>query len=365
MNGEARPNFAPPARGGNSTSLGRLPPAPSEKPNFIPPARGKVVEQPQDSPVTVRQVPFQDLLCQFRSEEAQFLKRQGKHGVEFQQALKGMARHVEEMEHRTKAAEDAISALQERLAREAEARCGAERSLAKAKRRSEELELSSLEFQAERQSWLWHEASIAKTGEDKLAQPARDDQIRKLEALLQEAIVRGAKLGRSRADAESARADAERRLTKLKEVVRAKVRRERRRVEIAEDRLAEYLEINCDGADALVEAHMRHLLQVGRDLARKVEEQAEIIEVLRGLLQDHKDFIREQLGGALAQPGIAERGSVISSDNDHPWPSSRATSFSVAPPVAGEEAGQLWRRDGDSGLGDCSDDEPSVGLSSF
>merc|ERR1712106_496761 len=52
----------------------------------------------------------------------------------------------------------------------------------------------------------------------------------------------------------------------------------------------------------LAEAHMRHLIEVSQDLAEKVDEQADIIDALRGLLHDHKDFIRNELSGVLHLP---------------------------------------------------------------
>ena len=37
--------------------------------------------------------------------------------------------------------------------------------------------------------------------------------------------------------------------------------------------------------------------------------EAEIIQVLRSLLQDHKDFIRQQLGSELSLPSFSEAGA--------------------------------------------------------
>merc|ERR1719379_2048698 len=94
---------------------------------------------------------------------------------------------------------------------------------------------------------------VDREARDQSAIQARDGRITELETLLKQAIARGAKLGRARADVENAKADVERKLSKFKASTKSRVRRERRRLqgviemvtqraERAEDRLVEYLD---------------------------------------------------------------------------------------------------------------------------
>lgn len=204
------------------------------------------------------------------------------------------------LQQQLEAAEASLDAARRQLEAEVEARCRAEQLRAEAVRRVEEMELDRLDLQAKLQR-----AASGAAGSASSSDPACEQRTAELEALLKEAIVRGAQLGRSHADAEGARAIAERRLTRVRALARKKLHAERRRAdaaieraERAEERLTEYLEAGMQGMDALVEAHVQHLVSVGHSLAQKVEEQTDIIEVLRGLLQDHKDFIRQELGDA-------------------------------------------------------------------
>ncbi|CAE8602650.1 unnamed protein product, partial [Polarella glacialis] len=270
-----------------------------------------------------RDASFEELVGRYCGEE----ETQEHSKAQLKQALKAMAQQLEEAKRRAAAGDESLRSAEERLAQELEARTRTERLRAEAVQRVEELELTSLEIKAERQRWKQRELELlsesARQGNavvrdqesrDRSDEAARDARIKELEGLLKEAIVRGARLGRARADVEGGKADLERKLAKLKEVARSKIRRERRhhdnefaaserRVERAEDRLAEFLRVSAaECADGVLEVHMQHLATVGRSLAHKVDEQAEIIEVLQGLLQDHKDFIRQELGSELLLP---------------------------------------------------------------
>lgn len=203
--------------------------------------------------------------------------------------------------------EAALEAARAQLDAEVEARCSAEHLRAQAVRRLEEYELERIDFEAEREQWRQREAHLEDAARSSAAGcgdvPGSEHRIAELEALLKQAILKGAQLGRAHADAEAARAIAERRLLRLKGQARQRLENERQRAdeaearaERAEARMMEYLEAAMRDADAVVEAHVKHLVEVGHGLARKVEEQAEIIEVMRDLLQDHKDFIRQECG---------------------------------------------------------------------
>ena len=106
-------------------------------------------------------------------------------------------------------------------------------------------------------------------------------QVARLEALLKEAILRGAKLSRAAAEAEAALNETERQKKNLEKTLeRERRKRERgaqqrrlletelqgceRRCSAAEARLKEYLQA----------AHMQHLAFAGSSLAAKVDEQA-------------------------------------------------------------------------------------------
>jgi len=256
---------------------------------------------------------------------------------EMQRLVKEMARRVEEADRRAEAADLAAAKAEERLTAEVSARHDVELLRAEAAGRVEELELSKLQFQAERESWRQREAELvnqASEGQfqlrdqearDRSALESRDARIQELEVLLKQAIVRGARLGRARTDLEGSKADLERRVSRLKDAAKVRLKRERRRLqavvsemqqraERAEDRLLEYLDASCQGADALAEAHMRHIIQVSHELAEKVDEQADIIEALRGLLHDHKDFIRREFSSVLQLPSVAELPSARSAN---------------------------------------------------
>jgi len=113
---------------------------------------------------------------------------------------------------------------------------------------------------------------------------------------------------RERDQLENAKDMAEQRLRHFSKMIRGRLHKERRRTDKATARanraealLNDYMEMNLHGAGGggVVEAHMQQLVETGRGLSQTVEEQAEIIDVLRDLLQDHKDFIRRELGASV------------------------------------------------------------------
>eukprot|EP00933_Yihiella_yeosuensis_P038372 TRINITY_DN32308_c0_g1_i1.p1 TRINITY_DN32308_c0_g1~~TRINITY_DN32308_c0_g1_i1.p1 ORF type:complete len:451 (+),score=152.86 TRINITY_DN32308_c0_g1_i1:77-1429(+) len=277
------------------------------------------------------------------------------------QVVRAMSRHVQD-------ADDRVQAAEERVSVEAEARRQAELKQAAAEQRIEELELLRLDFQAEKETWRQREHELSETvyqaqTMSRSLEPTPQPQeatghdtrrIKELEKMLKEALVRGAKLGRARTDSEEAKADLERQLAKFREAARMKLKKERRRLEAAadiaerrleraEDRLAEYLQASADGADGVIEAHMQHLAAVGESLANKVEEQGEIIEVLRGLLQDHKDFIRNELGTELSLPRSG--GAKSSSSVTRSASSASAKKQPKAPPAKPAPAPQRSAQD--------------------
>lgn len=310
---------------------------------------------------------FKELLRRFREGEDRALRRDfaGKSGEEqtctlreLQRLVWGMVGQVDKMEHdlesvatALKTSETALAESGQKLEQEIDKRQQAEQDLSSARQRVEELELEMLSVEAEREQWRQREAElhhVASEGDslrqdlearDRSELAARDDRIHKLEALLREAIRRGAKLGKALAGSEKASAEAEKRLTRLREAAKAKIRRERKRSEAAlrhaerradhaEHRLGEYLAAGIEGADALAEAHMLHLMEVGQHLSHKVDEQADIIEALNGLLQDHKEFIRREMG--------RDRGSVAAAPPPlEPWRPSDGCSAREAIPTGG------------------------------
>jgi len=113
---------------------------------FSPPsrrfaARGEHTEAGPGA-AEARLVPFQDLLRQFREQEVKV--QQGSTLADLQQVMKGMVRHVEDLEHRAESAEAALQDAEQRLAAEVKVRLGVERERAQAAQRVEELELSRL-----------------------------------------------------------------------------------------------------------------------------------------------------------------------------------------------------------------------------
>jgi len=308
-------------------------------------------EGPRAAAACARQVPFEELLHRFRQAEETVHHRRVKAASqgpgnlatpasgsaaplaqqqllameEMQRAMRDIIDRHDELERRAEEAEAALARAEERLSTEADARQSLELLRSEAERRVQELELVGLDFQAERERWKQREAELAdeasqgysmsrdRETKDRFVIEAKEKHVRELEALLRQAILRGAKLGRAKADAESASAGHRRRLERLGEKSKAKLRRERRRLgsllaaaqdraERAEDRLMDYLEASCEGADALAERHMEHLIEVSHGLAQRVEEQAEIINALRGLLHDHKEFIRREFWDILQLP---------------------------------------------------------------
>eukprot|EP00434_Breviolum_minutum_P012296 symbB.v1.2.010837.t2/scaffold683.1/size173061/10 len=214
---------------------------------------------------------------------------------------------------------------------------------AQAVQKLEELELKHIEtngqlLQLEQQTNA--EKKISKEAPEK---PLKD--LEKLERLLKDAILHGAKLGRSKKDLEEQLAQQkveqgrlQRRVMQLTqeaaehqqqrgkykhrmERMESKIIRQHDRLEDleadledaemradrVEERLAEYLrQCTSGGVDAVLEKHLQHVAHAGRQLQSKVEEQEEIIEVLRQLLQNHKDFIRTELGTELELPAEME-----------------------------------------------------------
>ncbi|CAJ1371056.1 unnamed protein product [Effrenium voratum] len=210
--------------------------------------------------------------------------------MQMMHALKSMAQDLSASEQRALAAEESLASTESELARA---------QPVEAAEAVEELELET---------------------------PKRTDQDRERK-LLKEAILRGAKLSRAKAEVEKQKAEAEleQRVVELQR--RASLDRSRRRreadaadaaeqrAERAEERLADYLRASTSGADAVVKSHMQHLATASQGLAQKVSEQAEIIEVLRGLLQDHKAFIRKELGSELSMPKQDSDSGSASSDS--------------------------------------------------
>lgn len=209
---------------------------------------------------------------------------------------------------------DSVRASEEQLAAALDAHRRSEQLRIEAVQRAEALEKERLQFEIERERWKQREFELAVSGHAAsrtASGGAWPDgaRVQELEALLREALLQGAQLVRERADVQCARVEAEQRVARLREVARAKLRRERGRADaawararLAEERLTEYVQASARGIDEFVESHIRHLVHAGQGLAQKVEEQAEIIEVLRCLLQDHKDFIRRELGASLHEP---------------------------------------------------------------
>jgi len=241
--------------------------------------------------------------------------------LQMQQALRELARQLQTTAERADCAEETLSSLQAQLEEQSSARQQLDKERLSALQKVEELQLQALELQSEK--------------EKERAPPSRQEerqgahqvaQVARLEALLKEAILRGAKLSRAAAEAEAALNETERQKKNLEKTLeRERRKRERgaqqrrlletelqgceRRCSAAEARLKEYLQAASEGAEKVVEAHMQHLAFAGSSLAAKVDEQAEIIQVLRSLLQDHKDFIRQQLGSELSLPSFSEAGA--------------------------------------------------------
>jgi len=330
-------------KSGKRGSSARMPPVP-----FASGPDGSSPTKAAGSATLHRESSFSDLLGLFKEEESKLQLRKSKdmdmsrNISELQNLSKEMSQRVENAEARAQAAENALEDAQaaaheanNQLAAEEEVSRDLDRRRALAQQSLEELELKSLEYQADRERWLQREsdldASLAKEQEGRIknegkaqeaaeiavAVAARDKRIDEIEALLREAIIRGAKLLRAKANVESDSADLERRLKKLKRTAKDRIQKERRRqdgmmeaaerrADRAEDRLMEYLAASCEGADVLAEAHMRHLIEVSHGLALKVDEQADIIDALRGLLNDHKNFIRRELSQEVVASGTPE-----------------------------------------------------------
>ncbi|CAE7031311.1 unnamed protein product [Symbiodinium sp. CCMP2456] len=244
--------------------------------------------------------------------------------LQMQQALKELARQLQTTVERADCAEETLSSLQAQLQEQSSANKELDKERLSALQKVEELQLQALELQSQVEER--HRSSERHLGQEE-RQAARQAQaaaqVARLEALLKEAILRGAKLSRAAAEAEAALNETERQKKNLeKSLERERRKRERgahqrrlletelqgceRRCSAAEARLKEYLQAASEGAEKVVEAHMQHLASAGTSLAAKVEEQAEVIQVLRSLLQDHKDFIRQQLGSELSLPSFPE-----------------------------------------------------------
>ena len=219
--------------------------------------------------------------------------------LQMQQALKELARQLAAAQERADTADEALTSTQSQLDSESEARREVDGERLQALQRVEELELAALEFQAQRRAWE----------EERRRQPREPREsrecarCRELEGLLKEAILRGAKLSRKTAEAEAAKNDEQRkaasaerqlqrqtrraqRLAQQRKSLELALRSAERRGDAAEARLGEYLRAAAEGAEKVMEAHIQHLAAAGTSLAAKVDEQAEIIQVLRGLLQD-------------------------------------------------------------------------------
>ncbi|CAE7276204.1 unnamed protein product [Symbiodinium natans] len=270
-----------------------------------------------------------------RSEKAQLdpsireiLEKYGEVGegsespsLQMQQALKELARQFALMQERAEAAEEATASVQAQLETESASCQKLDQERLLAMQRVEELELQALDAQAKQAAQAAQaQAAQAKACKEKGSFEAKEGRHRELEALLKEAILRGARLNRLQAAAAAAQGEAERRAELLqRQLARLQRRAQRdkaqrlrleaalrgaeRRGDRAEARLGEALRAAAEGgASKVLEAHVQHLAAAGTSLAAKVDEQAEIIDVLRSLLQDHKDFIRQQLGTELALP---------------------------------------------------------------
>ena len=222
--------------------------------------------------------------------------------LQMQQALKELVRQLAMAQERADAAEETLTSVQEQLEVEAASRREADVERLQASQRVEELELAALQFQAERQTWEQRAASAASAAASAAA-GGRSQRERELEVLLKEAILKGAQMSRAKAQAEAALGDAERlgtsaqreaqrqkrrsqRLAQQRRGLESSLRAAERRGDSLEERLAEYLSAAAGGAEKVLEAHMQHLAAAGASLAAKVEEQQEIMQVLRGLLQE-------------------------------------------------------------------------------
>ncbi|CAE7765926.1 unnamed protein product [Symbiodinium necroappetens] len=257
--------------------------------------------------------------CEFSAEQGH-----SNVSLQMQQALKELARQLQATAERAESAEETLSSLQAQLEEQSSANKQLDKERLSALQKVEELQLQALELQSQvecREKERRQEEG-AREERGKASEKAAT-QVARLEALLKEAILRGAKLSRAAAEAEAAQNETERQKQSLEKTLeRERRKRERgaqqrrlletelqgceRRCSAAEGRLLEYLQAASEGAEKVVEAHMQHLALAGTSLAAKVDEQAEIIQVLRSLLQDHKDFIRQQLGSELSLPSFPE-----------------------------------------------------------
>ncbi|CAK9064032.1 unnamed protein product [Durusdinium trenchii] len=276
----------------------------------------------------------QEILETLRSDPAwrEEGEAEGQAGhLQLQEAVKLLSAQLSERARQVTAAEEASGGLRKKLELMSSERQQLEREKAEAVQKMEEMELEMLKKKQE-------------DGKDKHSASGAPD----LEKLLKDALVHGAKLSRAKKDLEEQRlelraevqhlqrrvatlsedqaqhlqqkARQKERLEKLKAKIEQKqeevdeletaVEDAEERADQLETRMAEYLHRQTSGANAVLEAHLAHVVKGGQQLQAKVEEQEEIIEVLRRLLQNHKDFIREQLGSELRLPEGAGQGDV-------------------------------------------------------